>query len=97
MPEATSSAPPDQFPPRLAALGYRVAFLNGAEVLLPPLSTVPAGPFLMGSDPSKDSGAHVSERPQHKVDLGAFQIATYPTTVAEYACFVRAGHKEPHS
>ncbi|HEV8193579.1 MAG TPA: SUMF1/EgtB/PvdO family nonheme iron enzyme [Ktedonobacterales bacterium] len=97
MPESASSAPPDQFPLRLAALGYHVALLNGAEVLLPPLSPVPAGPFFIGSDPSKDPGAHVSEIPQHTLELGAFQIATYPITVAEYACFVRAGQKEPYS
>ncbi len=30
-------APPDRFPPRLARLGYRVAFQGGAEVILPPL------------------------------------------------------------
>src|SRR3954451_22086640 len=95
MPESASSAPPDRFPPRLAALGYQLAFPTGAEVLLPPLSPVPAGPFLIGSDPSKDPSAHVSELPQHTLELGAFQIATYPITVAEYACFVRAGQKEP--
>jgi hypothetical protein len=46
-------APPDRFPPRLASLGYRVAFLNGAEAILPPLCGMPADPFLMGSDPVK--------------------------------------------
>lgn len=35
-------APPDRFSPRLAELGYRVAFLNGAEVILPPMCDVPA-------------------------------------------------------
>ena len=29
------------------------------------------------------------------VDLPAFQIARFPVTVAEYACFVRAGHAAP--
>jgi formylglycine-generating enzyme required for sulfatase activity len=86
----THVAPPDRFPPRLAELGYRVAFLNGAEVILPPLCDVPAGPFLMGSDPNKDKDAKPVEQPQHWVTLEAFQIAKYPVTVAEYACFVRA-------
>jgi formylglycine-generating enzyme required for sulfatase activity len=86
----TYAAPPDRFPPRLAELGYRVVFLNSAEVILPPMCDVPAGPFLMGSDPAKDNNARPSEQPQHWVTLGAFQIGQYPVTVAEYACFIRA-------
>jgi len=84
------AAPPDRFPPRLVELGYRVTFLNGAEVILPPLCDVPAGPFLMGSDPTTDKHAQPDEQPQHWVTQGAFQIGKFPVTVAEYACFVRA-------
>jgi formylglycine-generating enzyme required for sulfatase activity len=83
-------APSGRFPPRLADLGYRVTFLNGAEVILPPLCDVPAGPFLMGSDPANDTAAQSNEQPQHWVTLLAYQIGKYPVTVAEYACFVRA-------
>ena len=36
------------------------------------------------------------ERPQHTVTLPAYEIARYPVTVAEYACFVRSGHTEPN-
>jgi formylglycine-generating enzyme required for sulfatase activity len=89
-PLSSYTAPPDRFPPRLAELGYHVAFLNGAEVILPPVCDVPAGPFLMGSDPAKDKEAPDNEQPQHWMTLGAYQIAKYPVTVAEYACFVRA-------
>jgi formylglycine-generating enzyme required for sulfatase activity len=92
----THNAPPDRFPPRLAELGFRVDFLNGAEVILPPLCDVPAGPFLMGSDPHKDKAADKSERPQQWVTLGAFAIGAYPVTVAEYAGFVRSGYAEPN-
>jgi formylglycine-generating enzyme required for sulfatase activity len=84
------AAPPERFPPRLASLGYQVAFLNGAEVILPPLCAVPEGPFLMGSDPGRDKDAQKDEQPQHWVKLDAFEIAQHPVTVAEYACFVRA-------
>ena len=92
------AAPPDRFPPRLAELGYRIAFLNGAEVILPPLCDVPAGPFLMGSDPNKDKDAAKDEQPQHWATLPAFHMANYPVTVAEYACFVRATNRtEPKS
>jgi formylglycine-generating enzyme required for sulfatase activity len=84
-------------PQRLASLGY-VARANGTvEYILPPLCTVPAGEFLMGSDPNKDSASYGDERPQHRVKLPAYQVARFPVTVAEYACFVRTGHAEPKS
>jgi toxoflavin biosynthesis protein ToxD len=63
--------------------------------ILPPLCTVAAGEFLMGSAPSLDNGTLGDEQPQHPVTLPAYQIACYPLTVAEYACFVRAGQKRP--
>jgi formylglycine-generating enzyme required for sulfatase activity len=37
------------------------------------------------------------ELPQHSVTLAAFQIAKFPVTVAEYACFVRTGQEEPQN
>jgi len=49
----------------------------------------------MGSDKSHDSNAGMDEQPQHSVTLPAYQIARYPLTVAEYACFVLASHIEP--
>jgi formylglycine-generating enzyme required for sulfatase activity len=92
------AAPPDRFPLRLAELGYKATFLNGAEVIRPPLCDVSAGPFLMGTDPTKDGDGRDDEQPQNWVTLGAFQIGMYPVTVAEYACFVRAtGQAAPTS
>jgi len=100
-PPPTSSAqpsmPPDRFPPRLASLGYQARVINGVEVILPPLCYVPAGEFLMGSDPKTDKWAGDNEEPQHWVTLPAYQIARFPVTVAEYACFVGSGHVEPQS
>jgi Sulfatase-modifying factor enzyme 1/TIR domain len=90
------TAPSDRFPLWLASLGYRVAFLTGAEVILPPLCTVAAGLFVMGSDPTKDTLALENEQPQHTLSLRAFQISKYPVTVAEYGFFLRAtSHTEP--
>ena len=71
--------------------------LHGAEYISPPLCNVPAGPFLMGSDKRTDPQAFDDELPQHSVTLAAFQIGKYPVTVAEYACFVRAGQQEPRN
>ena len=49
----------------------------------------------MGSDPARDPQAYDDEQPQHRVILGAYRIGRYPVTVAEYACFVRAGQRAP--
>jgi formylglycine-generating enzyme required for sulfatase activity len=87
--------PPERFPKRLAALGFEPRKVDGVEVIVPPLRDVPAGAFPMGSDPKRDKDAQSNERPQRPVNVGAFRIGTYPVTVAEYACFVRAGRKQP--
>jgi len=60
------------------------------------LVRVPAGEFLMGSDPAKDEDAFADEQPQHTVDLPEFHIARYPVTNAQYAAFVQAtDHRGP--
>jgi hypothetical protein len=52
--------------------------------------SVPAGEFSMGSN------ARTSEKPIHTVDLDAFEIAKYPVTNCQYACFVAAtDHRAP--
>ena len=59
------------------------------------LCLVPAGTFSMGSRRS-DRQARDNEKPQHPVYLGAFYIARYPVTQAQYARFVRAkDHRAP--
>lgn len=54
---------------------------------------VPAGPFLMGSDPAIDRLAFDNEwwpgaRPQATLDLPAFYIGRYEVTVAQFGAFV---------
>ncbi|HEX6817841.1 MAG TPA: SUMF1/EgtB/PvdO family nonheme iron enzyme [Ktedonobacterales bacterium] len=80
---------------RLGSLGYQGRTIHGIDVIIPPMCDVPAGEFLMGSDPARDKVANERELPQHRLNLSAFQIAKFPLTVAEYACFVRSGHPEP--
>jgi formylglycine-generating enzyme required for sulfatase activity len=55
---------------------------------------VPAGPFLMGSDPAKDPTAQDNEQPQVTIELPAFYIAKYPVTNAQYGRFIEAGGYE---
>ena len=54
------------------------------------LQRVPAGEFLMGGDPKKDSQAQAYEQPQHKVYLDEYFMGKYPITVAQFAVFIKA-------
>jgi hypothetical protein len=76
-------------PPRFGELGYKGWHAGEHEFILPPLRLVPGGPAMIGGteDPA--------EAPMHRVSLPTFAIATFPVLVAEYACFVRAGHRLP--
>ncbi|HEY7975965.1 MAG TPA: SUMF1/EgtB/PvdO family nonheme iron enzyme [Ktedonobacterales bacterium] len=80
---------------RLATLGYRSVDQNGSRFMLPPLLTIPAGKFRLGSDQRRDKLARDDELRRVVVNLPAFQIARFPVTVAEYACFVGPNHAPP--
>ncbi|ALA60369.1 conserved exported protein of unknown function [Nitrospira moscoviensis] len=51
---------------------------------------VPAGWFLMGSDPKADRAAGPQELPQHKVYVDAFEIDKYEVSNVDYLRFVLA-------
>jgi formylglycine-generating enzyme required for sulfatase activity len=60
------------------------------------LIRVPAGKFLMGSDPDLDDDAGDREGPQHCVGLPEFYIGKYPITHAQYETFVQStGYRAP--
>jgi len=86
----------EQFPVRLMQLGFRLMQVvdehghDTYQYILPPVCAVPAGPCFLGSDTHMDRHAEDNELPQHTVLVVAYRIGTYPLTVAEYACFVRA-------
>lgn len=82
---------PPATPKRLFSLGFRGVNAHGTPAIIPPLVSVAAGPFLMGSDQTRDPQARSDETPRQRVEVAAFQIATYPVTVAEYALAARAG------
>jgi formylglycine-generating enzyme required for sulfatase activity len=49
---------------------------------------IPAGEFLMGSDPQQDEDARYNEQPQHSEPVAAFKMSKYPVTYAQYERFV---------
>jgi formylglycine-generating enzyme required for sulfatase activity len=57
------------------------------------LVRVPAGEFLMGSDPKVDKDAVADEQPQHRLYLPEFYIGKYPVTNEQYAAFVKTGRQ----
>jgi formylglycine-generating enzyme required for sulfatase activity len=74
----------------------RVIPLRSPQPIEPELVLIPAGEFLMGSDPAQDGRAYDAEQPQHGVYLPAYHIGRTPVTNAQYAAFVEAtGHKVP--
>jgi len=83
-----------------ASLAYRIAAGEelarlgdprfSGDYLLPGFVDIPAGEFWMGSD--QISG---DEKPVHRVQVGAFAIAHYPVTNAQYGLFVQAAGRKP--
>jgi formylglycine-generating enzyme required for sulfatase activity len=57
---------------------------------------VPAGPFVMGSR-EEDREADDDEKPQQRLEIPyRYWMARYPTTAAQYGCFVEGGgYEEP--
>ncbi len=63
----------------------------------PEFVLIPAGEFLIGSDPEKDPRAYAAEQPRHSLYLPDYSIGRTPVTNAQYAAFVEAtGYKAPN-
>jgi len=61
----------------------------------PEMVLIPAGEFLMGSDPRKDKDARDDEQPQHSLYLPDYYIARIPVTNIQYVPFVQATFFQP--
>jgi formylglycine-generating enzyme required for sulfatase activity len=62
----------------------------------PEMILIPAGEFLMGSDPEKDPYATATELPQHTLYLPDYAMARTPVTNTQYAAFLKAtGYSPP--
>jgi formylglycine-generating enzyme required for sulfatase activity len=87
---ANFAADPEQ------AFRHLLGVLQPFRSFEPEMILIPAGEFLMGSDPSVDSLAESDEQPQHTVYLPDYYLAKSPATNAQYAAFVQSGYRVPN-
>jgi formylglycine-generating enzyme required for sulfatase activity len=94
-PAAPAPAPP-QAPERAPAPEVvSPPMVEPSQPLEPELIHIPAGEFLMGSDPEKDELAYDDEQPQHRLSLPEYYMAKTPVTNAQYLAFVQAAGQKP--
>jgi formylglycine-generating enzyme required for sulfatase activity len=78
----------EQFPRMRSESNYLV--LHFAPGIWTTLLRIPAGEFLMGSDPQCDTEAADNEFPQHRVYVSEFYLGKYPVTNAQFDAFATA-------
>lgn len=61
----------------------------------PEMVLIPAGEFLMGSNPNLDNNTRPNEQPQHRLYLPDYFMARTPVTNTQYAVFVQAAKYPP--
>ncbi len=79
-----------QVPPQVLIMAPKLL-----SELEPELILIPAGEFLMGSDPWQDRHTREDELPQHHLYLPAYHMAKTPVTNAQYAAFIDATGRDP--
>jgi hypothetical protein len=85
--KVSQGTPPQQMPGKL---------LIPKQPFEPETILIPAGEFLMGSDPEQDEAARDTEQPQHRLYLPGYYLAKMPVTSTQYRAFVLAtGHQAP--
>ncbi|MBC8263118.1 SUMF1/EgtB/PvdO family nonheme iron enzyme [Acidovorax sp.] len=83
-------------PPSTPEVRRREEAVPALQSFEPEMILIPAGEFLMGSDPNVDKDARDHEQPQHTLYLPDYHLAKTPVTNAQYAAFVQAtGHRQP--
>jgi formylglycine-generating enzyme required for sulfatase activity len=81
-----------EIPDVVAGRSFRDSLEGGGKG--PLMVELPAASYLMGSP---GNSLNFEERPQHRVDLGAFSISKHEVSFAEYDRFARAtGQRLPH-
>jgi TIR domain/Sulfatase-modifying factor enzyme 1 len=75
--------------PQSTSLGHAIPVQPIHDVILarqpfePETILIPAGKFLMGSDPQQDAAAFANEQPQHSLYLPEYYLAKTPVTNAQ--------------
>ena len=64
----------------------RRTYAGGVEAIEPEMVAIPAGVAVLGGE---DPEAYDDEQPECRVPVAAFELAVYPVTNAEFACFMR--------
>ena len=80
----------EQFPRVRRVGGGDELVVNFGAGVWTTLSRVPAGPFLMGSQPAQDPDAGRAEQPQQRVLVADFYISRFPVTNAQFQAFCKA-------
>jgi formylglycine-generating enzyme required for sulfatase activity len=82
-----------QLSPWMRERGFIRRIVSGNTCYIrPPLRTIPAGPFIMGSDRAHDPYSSKYERPRRTVHIGhRVRLGRFPVTVAEYGRAVDIG------
>ena len=63
---------------------------------VPEMVHIPAGPFLMGSNPELDRDSLQDEMPQHILELPSYSLSKTPITNIQYSAFVQdTGYTSP--
>lgn len=87
----------DPYVQKMIRLGFTVQNIGGVDVITPPVCTIHAGDFLLGSDARYDFQASLMEGPPHWRRTLTYSMAKFPVTVGEFHCFVRDGGNIPET
>ncbi|MEW5867730.1 MAG: bifunctional serine/threonine-protein kinase/formylglycine-generating enzyme family protein [Chloroflexota bacterium] len=92
-PAAAPAAAPPAAPPLSPARPVSEMSVTLAPGVTLAMVRVPAGEFLMGSNPKKDNQTSHNEQPQQRVHLDEYWMGKYPVTNRQYQAFVQATHR----
>lgn len=91
LPATSTAEPPTAIPTSTPVNNLMITEPVTMELVL-----VPAGEFLMGSDPAVDPHASEDDQPQHIVELLEFYIGKHEISNMQYAAFVNdTGYRAP--
>jgi serine/threonine-protein kinase len=92
-----ATVPAEVPPPRVTVPeALRPTVMERLQPFEPEMILIPAGQFLMGSDPRKDKDTRDEEQPQHTLYLPDYYLAKTLVTNAQYAAFGQAtAHNQP--